>query len=220
MVEREKRAYGGKERDGEMDRRRTAILDRAEEIFISRGLAESSMTDIAREAGLSRRTLYRYYPTKEELAFEIEFRIFRDFQSDVGRMLPLLKGTGFEKLQQLFRHLDRYIAENEKKIRFTGEFDHYFSGEYPSETLEAEFVRIVGAGDDPLELLLKEGKRDGSVRADIDAQLVSRTLSNSLLGMAQRVTLRGGHLAREQGMDPSLMLSQLFSLYLEAVRKK
>ena len=47
--------------------RRDGILDAAGETFIRYGFRKTSMDDVARGAGLSRQSLYAYFPTKEAL---------------------------------------------------------------------------------------------------------------------------------------------------------
>jgi AcrR family transcriptional regulator len=46
---------------------RTAILDAAERVFATTGLADAKITDIAREAGMAVGTLYNYFEGKEEI---------------------------------------------------------------------------------------------------------------------------------------------------------
>lgn len=48
-------------------RTRDALLDGAEACFASYGVAKTSMNDVARRAGLSRPTLYRYFADREAL---------------------------------------------------------------------------------------------------------------------------------------------------------
>lgn len=43
------------------------ILSGARRVFLREGFAAASTDVIAREAGVSKRTLYSYYPSKEEL---------------------------------------------------------------------------------------------------------------------------------------------------------
>ncbi len=47
------------------------ILDAALEVFAERGLAAARLDDIARRAGLSKGTIYLYFPNKEELFREV-----------------------------------------------------------------------------------------------------------------------------------------------------
>lgn len=56
--------------------KRTAILDAALECFLESGFAGSSLDRIARSAGVSTATLYRHFPTKDELLAQIIERPF------------------------------------------------------------------------------------------------------------------------------------------------
>ncbi|MFM8450341.1 MAG: TetR/AcrR family transcriptional regulator, partial [Haliscomenobacter sp.] len=43
------------------------ILEKAEGLFMRLGVKSVSMDDVARELGISKKTLYQYFPTKEDL---------------------------------------------------------------------------------------------------------------------------------------------------------
>jgi AcrR family transcriptional regulator len=49
---------------------RTAIADAAVALFIERGFVETTMDEVAQAAGVSRRTAYRHFPSKDDLVFE------------------------------------------------------------------------------------------------------------------------------------------------------
>src|SRR5689334_5409477 len=58
-----------KEEDKEL--RRRAILDAARTLFAERGVVGFAMGEVAERAGLSRATLYLYWPTREELLLAV-----------------------------------------------------------------------------------------------------------------------------------------------------
>ena len=51
----------------ESEARRDAVLEVATRVFLERGFSGTSMTEIARQAGASKGTLYALYPNKTEL---------------------------------------------------------------------------------------------------------------------------------------------------------
>lgn len=53
------------------DAKREQVLEGARRVFLREGFAAASTDIIAREAGVSKRTLYAYYPSKEELFAEV-----------------------------------------------------------------------------------------------------------------------------------------------------
>lgn len=61
------------------------ILDAAAQLFIDRGVGEPGMQDIARAAGCSRATVYRYFDNKESLLRAFVHREARDVVAQVLR---------------------------------------------------------------------------------------------------------------------------------------
>ncbi|BBX74848.1 mycofactocin system transcriptional regulator [Mycobacterium shinjukuense] len=59
------------------------ITDVALDLFAARGFAVVSVDDVARAAGISRRTLFRYYPSKNAIPWG-------DFDTHLGRLRNLL----------------------------------------------------------------------------------------------------------------------------------
>ncbi len=51
--------------------RRAALVEAAFALFAQKGYAQTTMDDVAARAGLSRRTAFRYFASKEELVFPV-----------------------------------------------------------------------------------------------------------------------------------------------------
>ena len=60
-----------------------AILDAAERVFEQYGARRANMDDVAREAGVSRSTLYRRFPGKEQLLAAVVGRATQAFFDDL-----------------------------------------------------------------------------------------------------------------------------------------
>jgi AcrR family transcriptional regulator len=74
--------------DRRRDETRTAIADAAVGLFIERGFAETTMEDVADAAGVSRRTAYRHFPTKDDLVFEQPRRWLAHFDAEIAQRAP------------------------------------------------------------------------------------------------------------------------------------
>ncbi len=61
----------------EQEIRRKDILDAAERVFFSKGFENASMDEVAKEAEFSKRTVYVYFNSKEQIYFEIMIRGYR-----------------------------------------------------------------------------------------------------------------------------------------------
>ena len=51
--------------------RKDNLIDAALRVFAEKGYSDTTMTDIARKAGVSTPVLYEYFKTKEDLLFAI-----------------------------------------------------------------------------------------------------------------------------------------------------
>lgn len=60
-------------RDEHADRTRNALLDAALNLFSAKGYDETTTDEIAAAAGVSPRTFFRYFPTKESVLFSGEY---------------------------------------------------------------------------------------------------------------------------------------------------
>jgi AcrR family transcriptional regulator len=80
------------------EKARQAILGAAAELLLARGLAAVSMDAVAEQAGVSKATIYRWWPTKESLALDALYTEWaaarpspRDTGSLRGDLLSLLR---------------------------------------------------------------------------------------------------------------------------------
>lgn len=67
---------------------RAHIADVAVSRFLERGFADTTMDEIAEDAGVSRRTVYRHFPSKDELVFEQPQRWLQRFDAEVAKHEP------------------------------------------------------------------------------------------------------------------------------------
>ncbi|GGU47393.1 TetR/AcrR family transcriptional regulator [Streptomyces violascens] len=89
------------------ERTREAIADAAVSLFLEHGFDRVSVNEIAAAAEISKPTLFRYFPTKEDLVLHR----FADHQGEAARVVRG-RESGIEPVAALRRHfqaaLDRY----------------------------------------------------------------------------------------------------------------
>ena len=67
---------------------RARIAEAAVSLFLEHGFADTTMEDVASESGVSRRTVYRHFPSKDELVFEQPQRWLQCFDAEVAKREP------------------------------------------------------------------------------------------------------------------------------------
>lgn len=88
---------------------RAAILATAAELFASRGYRGVTMDEIARRRGMSKRTLYQYFASKEEMADSIVAGLVAELGGVVDRAMTA--GGGFpETFGRVLHSLEAVLA--------------------------------------------------------------------------------------------------------------
>lgn len=100
-------------KDREREDRQNIIIDAAERVFASKPFGAVSMREIAREAGISHATIYRYFPDQQALFVDAYLR-------GIQQLLPLIEEAAQKNREA---PLD---AAAEVFIGFLSEKNHYF----------------------------------------------------------------------------------------------
>jgi AcrR family transcriptional regulator len=85
------------------------LLDAALDLFVEKGFAATRSEEVAARAGVSKGTLYLYYPSKEELLKEVirhnmvnqiaeGTQIVRDFEGSTSELLALMLSLWWERI--------------------------------------------------------------------------------------------------------------------------
>ncbi len=84
------------------------ILSAAVKTLVDRGARAMSMTDVCARAGVSRGTLYRYFPSKDDLLNAMALHLRG--QADTALEARTAKTrTPSERLKAVFQHIDEFI---------------------------------------------------------------------------------------------------------------
>jgi TetR/AcrR family transcriptional regulator, transcriptional repressor for nem operon len=78
--------------------RRDELLDAAQRLFTGQGLAQTSVADIAAEAGVAKGSVYRYFDSKEALVGSLKDRFFERMMARVDAVAAELPGAGYAEL--------------------------------------------------------------------------------------------------------------------------
>ncbi len=167
-----------------------ALLDAARECVLEVGVRRTTVTDVARRAGVSRMTLYRRFPDVTTMIQALMTREFSAIVTQVDREAERLP-TGRERLVAgAIDGADR-LARNPLFLRIV-DVDPELLLPYVTTRL-GQFQLAVLAS---LELQLLEGVRDGSIEAT-DPAIVARSIELSLRGFVLQTLAEGAEAARE-----------------------
>ncbi|HEB61687.1 MAG TPA: TetR/AcrR family transcriptional regulator, partial [Bacteroidetes bacterium] len=93
---------------------REKILNAATELFAENGFNATSISDIAKKAGISKGLVYNYFKSKEELLDDIVFSAFNEFDD----FFETLSKNQNDPLESLYRVLEVTFKSLKEKPQF------------------------------------------------------------------------------------------------------
>ncbi len=155
--------------DEEQIRRRHEIFGTSVKLFLKNGFQETTMREIAEEAGIGKSTLYDYFRTKDEIlvwGVEDEFMDLTTAAQEIAA-LPL---PAVERLRKAMKNHVQMLA---------GSRDFYLKLSFEVQRLSLETQRRIQVRrhqyQDLVRQLIDEGIKEGSFRK-VDSLFVARML--------------------------------------------
>jgi TetR/AcrR family transcriptional regulator len=202
-------------KEAERETRRRFILEAARRTFASKGVEETSMDDIAREAEYTRRTLYGYFRSRDEIYMSIfleDLAVRREMQLAAVAQAQ----TGLEKIRAWGETFYRYARENPHAMRLQLYWDFRGIDERTiSPAIFARFEEINRNLADDLRGMFRRGVDDASLRPDIDADMCISQYLYTLRTILNRAISPGYSFA---GFDADSYVSHYLDLFIRAIR--
>jgi AcrR family transcriptional regulator len=177
------------------------ILISARELFLERGYRTTTVDDIARRAGMSKRTLYEKFPSKNAVATEVvdsELKIFR------SRMRTIINSdeAPLAKLRSLSRF---YLELPSPGITQIALID--LQRELPDLWGRVTAVEEQVLGE--MRQVIDEGKERGVFRTDMDTSVTIAALTGAL----------GSTMSPDFLLNTSLSLEEVYATIFELITK-
>lgn len=109
--------------DQVLSEKEKSIITAAEVLFSEKGASDTPTAEIAKKAGVTERTLFRYFPSKDDLLKRVMFPLLLKtvFPLQISKMKSLFKSSnlGLEGMfAKIFQDRLEVAKENKGKIRF------------------------------------------------------------------------------------------------------
>ena len=187
---------------------RRRILAAARTHFFAHGFRNVTMDDLAAELGVSKKTLYAHFPSKEALLASVLRAKYEGIRAALDRVEPGPSQHFPAVLQAVLEVVRRELAELQPPfLRDMRKAPETF------KRLEQRRARLIR---DHFGRLFRHGQRDGHVRRDLPVKLMIETLLASVQAIMNPVKLA------ELGLAPRTAFTALIDLLLHGavIRKK
>jgi AcrR family transcriptional regulator len=169
---------------------RERILAKTKEKFSAIGYSKTSMDEIAGELGMSKKTLYKFFPTKLKLAEAMVEHIF----AEVNRRCEAILAGPLPAIEKLFRI-----------VQMISEQQHRFVTKVMLESLRHHlphlWKRIEAFRQERmrknLQIIFAQGKREGTVRADLNRDMFFHFLIGAI----------------NEGINPEVLIHASYSMH-------
>lgn len=142
---------------------RKRILDGVRELFFRFGFSKVTMDEAAEKLGMSKKTLYQHFPSKEDLLQAVTKDHMDEMDEEI-RCLCDAKGSPLDKLKTMMAYVTGIYA------RMSDSLIHDLRRSAPDVWKRVEQCRRDHIFNE-LGGLIKEGRRKGIFRKDVDEKL-------------------------------------------------
>jgi AcrR family transcriptional regulator len=175
-------------RKREKQNREAEIISAAEEVFFKRGFDASSMSEIAKQAELSKGSLYNYFTCKNELCVAIVRRTLSLLLEAFNKTVHSGK-TGCEQLNIIIETFILFSKENQNYYRSMQHYRQHRCGCGSESCVVDETVALNQEITQLIYSAVELGKGEKSIRADIDSKKVAVALWGDLTGLLPSILL-------------------------------
>ena len=204
-------------KERERQQRRDTILDAAEKLFFDKGMENTTMDEVAKEAEFSKGTIYLYFKNKEELYLGI-----------THRGLEILKEIFIQYAEKAVTGIEKVEAIGYAYLEFSQKYRDYFNAMlyYESQVLDFSDENPCASacearGQEVLDILVQAinyGINDGSINKDLNAAATAVVLWGQTMGVIQLVSLKGEHFEKNHNVNFEEIIHLSFQLMINSIK--
>lgn len=187
-------------RERERKVRENEIIMAAETIFRQKGYENTSMDDIARGAQFTKRTLYQYFSSKENLFFAVLQKGMAKFQDYLTEGInPDL--TGYGKIEQTMEACYRFYLDYPEFFRLMNHVGIARQQMSDPGDSRQSYLNLNDALFQNMARLISAGQADGSIPDDLDASKTSMSLIFLITALFNQLAVTGANFSAHFNMD-------------------
>lgn len=203
--------------------RKNAIIDGAEEVFFNKGFYNSTMDDIARQAEFTKKTIYSYFNSKEEIYYEIMLRGYKILNSMNDEIFK--KKMCEDEIENIKIMGETYI---EFAVKYEGYFkailDYKNNDDLKGENVNEElFNECYKEGEHSLELLkdcIMRGVNKGQITDKYEPTDICLTLWSCILGFSNIVQNKENYIKKFHNKTSAHILETEFKIVLGSIIRR
>ena len=184
------------------------VVKCALESFIEIGIEGSTVTDIARQAQLTERSVFRYFETKQDLVLAAVLQYWEYLKgyvsSETDNIISDENILASEKIESVLKAYASIFFTNRKELIFIEEAEVYLYRAGKIDSLQEKRL-LAGKGKTPLGDAIKKGILEGVIVEDEMLKVRYYNSFDALLGLLQKsAVLRGDNKEENEFIEERL----------------
>lgn len=200
--------------------RKADILDAAEKIFFKKGFENSTMDDIALAAEFTKKTVYSYFKSKEDIYYEIMLRGYKILNSITRNMLEKEKsGSEICNIKTLGKAFIKFSVEYKGYFKAIVDYENEY---YVSNVSDELYKECDEEGEYTLNILkdsIENGIKNGEITEKFAPLDISLTLWSCILGFANLIDKKEEYINKAYNRTAAEVLEKGFEIILNSIRK-
>lgn len=177
------------------------ILATARERFFTHGFSKVTVDEIASDLGMSKKTIYKFFPSKEDLIKAIVHAMMHSMERNVEAIVNSDKPFP-QKLTEFLALLGKQISKVSKE--FQRDMQRYAPGFWKEvETFRRERIFT------KLDKMFVQAKQEGFFREDLNTEIFMSVFTHAVEGIMNPMTLS------QSSFSPDTAFKNIFRILFE-----
>lgn len=168
------------------------VIYAALEFFSENGIENSKVSDIANKAGVTERTVFRYFKTKNDLVLAAALLFWNNRVSEINELMKddeIKNLNGIDRVKFILKKYTELYDFAKKELIFCYEAETYLNRSEKLILLKNRPPKDFNKSNDPLAKAIRVGLKDKTIKNNDNIDLIYLNTYDSLLGFMQKLAL-------------------------------
>ncbi len=204
------------------DKQRAMILETAKRLFMENEIKDITMAQIAKECGITRATLYKYFENKDAVVWDIYVSFSEITIGKIQKKISEEALSAYERIAVYLRGLLDIFIEMPEFYKFFSHFSkEYLNNQmYPDTIYTRELFEKTGLTSGSIVAYIIENFDDASIREGIDPKTTGVSIAYGAFGFIQVIYNNQASIPLKYGISPVRVLVNGMKNMLVAVKRE
>lgn len=174
------------------EKNKRLVIEKALELFVKNGIEQTKIIDIAKAAGLTERSIYRYFENKTEIILATAFLFWEQTAKRVNQAtnVPGFEQLpGIERVRLMLYYYSSMYVESPESVRYILNAETALFNAGVTVDIRSRPPGPFENSDSPMVQAINAGLKDGSISSTANVKQLYYNAYDSILGVMERMIL-------------------------------